>query len=157
MKKLIIALLAMTLILTAFVACSGNDSDNASSTNNTPSTDKIVEAIKPNDSSSVQSLTSDELDAWGDVSIGFESEDDTSSNETTSGGENTSSDGTVTSDASSGSATSTDSTSSTGNSATSTNSSTTSSKNNTTTSSKNNNSASSDPKDLGFFPWKPTR
>lgn len=154
MKKLIIALLAMTLILTAFVACSGNDSDNASSTNNTPSTDKIVEAIKPNDSSSVQSLTSDELDAWGDVSIGFESGDDTSSDETTSGGENTSSDGTVTSDAASDS---TESNSSTGNSATSTNSSTTSSKNNTTTSSKNNNSASSDPKDQGFGPWKPIR
>ena len=144
MKKLIIALLAMTLMLTAFVACGDNDTDSTSSTN-----DNKVDGVKPNGSSSVQSLTSDELDAWGDVSIGFESGNDTSSDETISGGENTSSDGTVTSDASSGSENSTDSTSSTGNSATSTNSS--------TTSSKNNNSASSDPKDQGFGPWKPIR
>ena len=141
MKKLIIALLAMTLLLTAFVACGGDDTDNASST------DKEVQAVKPNGSSSVQSLTSEEMDAWGDVSIGFESGDSTYGDGTASNGGGTSSDSTVTSNSASEPTDSTDSTTSTGNSATSTNSS--------ATSSKNNNSVSSNPKDQGFGPWIP--
>ena len=141
MKKLIVALLAMTLMLTAFVACGGDDADNASSAN-----DNKVDAVKPNDSSSVQSLTSDQLDAWGDVSIGFESGDSTYGDETSSNDGNTTSNDTVTSDTSSDSASSTDSTTSTGNSATSTTGS--------ATGSKNNNTSSYD-KDQGFDPWIP--
>lgn len=136
----------MTLLLTAFVACGGDDdTDNASST------DKDVQAVKPNGSSSVQSLTSEELDAWGDVSIGFESGDNTYGDGTASNGGGTSSDSTVTSNSASEPTDSTDSTTSTGNSATSTTEST----NSSATSSKNNNSVSSNPKDQGFGPWIP--
>lgn len=57
MKRLFLMLLALTLMVTIFVACDENNTDNNSSTTNT------------SDVSSVEELTSEEQDAWGNTSL----------------------------------------------------------------------------------------
>ena len=54
MKRIILMLLALTLMMTAFVACDENDTDNSSSAA---------------DVSSIEELTSEEQDAWGNTSL----------------------------------------------------------------------------------------
>ena len=130
MKKLIATLLIMTFILTVFVACGDKKSDGGSNSGSSSKTNGTVDA----NTSSVASLTSEQEDLWGDVSIGFGTEDPVSSSVESSSDK-------------------TDSVSS-GDSSSSAASSTTASANGTS-SSASSSVPSSEDKDQGYEDWIP--
>ncbi len=117
MKRIIITLLALTFMLTMVVACSDDEETNSD----------IGSSVTNGTQPSNEELTSEELDAWGNISIEVEPGDGgLSSNDTvTSSDEAASTDTTTSTDASS------------------------------TTSSTPSSSASSNDKDQGYGPWVP--
>ena len=132
MKKIIIALVALTLMLTAFAACGGKDGYEISGSGGSGSI-----ADTGGNESTASEMTSEEKDAWGNVSIDMGGDSQSSS---TSGGAATS---TPTNSTPSGSGTS------------STSGSGTSSNAGSSSSSGNSSSNSSSDKDQGFNPWIP--
>ena len=132
LKKIIIALVALTLMLTAFAACGGKDGHEISGSGGSGSI-----ADTGGNESTASEMTSEEKDAWGNVSIDMGGDSQSSS---TSGGASTS---TPTNSTPSGSGTS--STSGSGPASTAGSSS----------SSGNSSSNSSSDKDQGFNPWIP--
>lgn len=132
MKKIIIALVALTLMLTAFAACGGKDGHEISGSGGSGSI-----ADTGGNESTASEMTSEEKDAWGNVSIDMGGDSQSSS---ISGGASTS---TPTNSTPSGSGTS------------STSGSGTSSNAGSSSSSGNSSSNSSSDKDQGFNPWIP--
>ena len=132
LKKIIIALVALTLMLTAFAACGGKDGHEISGSGGSGSI-----ADTGGNESTASEMTSEEKEAWGDVSIDMGGDSQSSS---TSGGASTS---TPTNSTPSGSGTS------------STSGSGTSSNAGSSSSSGNSSSNSSSDKDQGFNPWIP--
>ncbi len=61
MNKIIVSLLVLTFMLTTVVACSDDDTDGTQSS-----------------APSVEGMTSENLDAWGNVSLGIEGVDSNS-------------------------------------------------------------------------------
>ena len=76
MRKLFATLLIMMFILTVFVACGDKKADGGSNSGSSANNEWGVNA----NTSLVSSLTSEEEDLWGDVSIGIGTEDTGSSN-----------------------------------------------------------------------------
>lgn len=147
MKKIIIALVALTLMLTAFAACGGKDGHEISGSGGSGSI-----ADTGGNESTASEMTSEEKDAWGNVSIDMGGGSQSSS---TSGSASTS---TPTNSTPSGSGTSSTSgsgsSSNAGNSSSSGSSSSSVSSGSSSSSSTSSSSQTSD-KDSSWSEWIP--
>ena len=104
LKKIIIALVALTLMLTAFAACGGKDGHEISGSGGSGSI-----ADTGGNESTASEMTSEEKDAWGNVSIdmgGDSQSSSTSGSGNSSNAGNSSSSGSSSSSVSSGSSSS---------------------------------------------------